>query len=212
MVHMPTDRPLRHVARQVINARPPTEACRRLLQQLRARCPTLLPPDPLPPGSVGAEVPLTRADVQRLVLSAASHRTGREVVWTSGDSELLVRAGKVTVVLDRGLITVNIPVSCDQINAAVVAVPFAVGDPEHPAGMIVATEERPRGPALIVDAWGEALLAFAWNVLLTVTTAVAEASGTDQDGAGLIPAALTATPDGLRVLTMARHTFDRNVR
>ena len=78
--------------------------------------------------------------------------------------------------------------------------------------MLVATEDRPRGPAIIVDAWGDALVAFAWDVLLTVATAVADASGNDTDGAGLIPAALTASPDGLRVLTMSRHAFDRIAR
>jgi hypothetical protein len=78
--------------------------------------------------------------------------------------------------------------------------------------MLVATEERPRGPAVIVDAWGDALVAFAWDVLLTVATAVADASGSDKDGAGLIPAALTASPEGLRILTMSRHGFDRITR
>ena len=209
---MAAKRRLHDLARQVVNVPPPSAECRRLLQQLRKRCPDLLPPDPLPSGSVGAEIPLTRADVQRLVLAAAQQGAGKEVVWTNGDSELVVTVGKVTVALDRGLVTVSIPVRCDQMTGAVVAVPFAVGDVDHPAGMIVAAEERPRGPALIVDAWGEALVAFAWKVLLTVATAVAEASGNDEDGAGLIPAALTASPDALRVLTMSRHAFDRNTR
>ena len=37
----------------------------------------------------------------------------------------------------------------------------------------------------------------------------AASAGKDVDGAGLIPASLTATADGVRILTMARHTFDR---
>ena len=209
---MPIRRPLRGLARQLVSAAPPSAECKRLLQQLRDRCPNLLPPDPLPPGTVGAEIPLTKNDVQVLVLEAARHGTATEVVWTQGESELVVTVGKVAVAIDRGLVTVSIPVSSDQTGAALIVVPFAVGDDEHPAGMLVATEERPRGPAIIVDAWGDALVAFAWDVLLTVATAVADASGSDKDGAGLIPAALTASPDGLRVLTMSRHAFDRIAR
>jgi hypothetical protein len=75
--------------------------------------------------------------------------------------------------------------------------------------MLVATEETPRGPDAIITVWSESLIAFAWKTLLTVVTQVAAATGKDQDGAGLIPAALTATPDGVRILTMARHSFDR---
>jgi hypothetical protein len=176
------------------------------------RCPDLLPPDPLKPGTVGPEIPLTKNDLQRLVLEAAKRGKAGEVVWTQGESELVVTVGKVAVALDRGLVTLSIPVSCDQTGGALIVVPFAVGDDAHPAGMLVATEERPRGPATIVDAWGDALVAFAWNVLLTAWTALADATGTDEDGAGLIPAALTASPDGLRVLTMSRHAFDRNAQ
>jgi len=75
--------------------------------------------------------------------------------------------------------------------------------------MICTTEERPRGPAAIVDAWGDALIAFAWRLLLTVAARVAAQSGTDLDRAGLIPAAIRATKDGVVLLPMARHTFDR---
>jgi hypothetical protein len=57
--------------------------------------------------------------------------------------------------------------------------------------------------------WGEALTALAWQALLGVSSALAAESGRDVDGAGLIPVALTATKDGLQILTMARHAFDR---
>ena len=163
-------------------------------------------------GGRGPEIPVSREDLQKLLLEAARQGSASEVVWVQGDSELIVSVGKVAVALEPGLIVITIPVRCDQIDRANIVVPFAVGDAERPAGMIVATEDRPRGPALIVDAWGEALLAFAWDLVMTLTTAVADASGADVDGAGLIPAALTASSDGIRVLTMARHAFDRNMR
>jgi hypothetical protein len=90
-----------------------------------------------------------------------------------------------------------------------IEVPFAVGSKDLPAGLVFATEERPRGPEVIVDAWSEALIAFAWRLMLTVAIRIAAQSGVDEDGAGLVPIALTAARESLSLTPMARHTFDR---
>jgi hypothetical protein len=113
------------------------------------------------------------------------------------------------VKLDDGLIVVSIPVSCDQVKSTVVQVPFSIGSKAAPAGLIAATEQAPRGPDIIVKVWGESLVAFAWHTLLTVVTRIAGRAGVDADGAGLIPAAIAAGTDGVRILTQARQTFDR---
>jgi hypothetical protein len=134
------------------------------------------------------------------------------VVWSLGGSELIVIVAKVQVRVDRGIVVLVIPVSCDQIPGAAIEVGFAVGDDSRPAGLLAVTEDRPRGPAAVVDLWGDALTGYAWQVMLSVTTGLAGATGEDDDRAPLVPAAITASPDGLRVLTMARHTFDRVVR
>src|SRR6266478_4102791 len=155
------------------------------------------PNDPLPAGKVGPEVPVDKATFGRLMSAAANQSNKGVEIWTSGDSELIVATGKVTVVLS------------DQSGAATIQVPFAVGGANTPAGMLVATEQHPRGPDAIIVVWSDALLAFAWKTLLTVATRVAASAGKDVDGAGLIPASLTATADGVRILTMARHVFDR---
>ena len=78
--------------------------------------------------------------------------------------------------------------------------------------MFAATERRPRGPAIITGPWGDALVAFAWKILLTVAQGIAEGAGRDADGAGLIPAAIATNSDTITVLTQARHTFDRVTR
>jgi hypothetical protein len=183
--------------------------CEKLLQTLRKRCPELLPRDPIAAGTVGPEVVLKRDEVQRLVSAAADADHRGLAVWTSGDSELLVYTGKVSVQLGAGLVLVSIPVQCAEAGTAEIQVPFAVGDEKQPAGMFAATEERPRGPAIVVELWGDALIAFAWKILLSVATGAAAAAGRDLDGNGLIPAALTVNADLVRVLTQARHTFDR---
>jgi hypothetical protein len=175
---------------------------------LRKFFPNFTPDKPLPPSAVGPEVPLPKATFAQLMTAAAASSNQGVEVWTKDDSALVVATGKVTLNLADGLVIVQIPVWCDQIEATV-QVPFAMGGANTPSGMLVATEETPRGPDAIITGWSEALIAFAWKTLLTVVTQVAAATGKDQDGAGLIPAALTATPDGVRILTMARHPFDR---
>jgi hypothetical protein len=45
--------------------------------------------------------------------------------------------------------------------------------------------------------------------VLGTAARIADATGRDVDGAGLIPVALRATDAGIAVLTMARHPFDR---
>jgi hypothetical protein len=161
----------------------------------------------LPAGKTGPELPVDRPTFQRLFTAAAAADHSAEV-WTQADSELLVFTGKVQADLQDGLVLVRIPVSCDQASATI-EVPFAVGSKDRPAGMVAATEASPRGPDAIVQVWGESLTAFAWRTLLKLATQAAWASGLDEDGAGLIPVALSASPDQLRILTMARHTFDR---
>jgi hypothetical protein len=143
-----------------------------------------------------------------LAAAAVEGNPGTQV-WVQRGGELLVVTGKVQVALDDGLVVISIQVSCDQVASALIQIPFAIGGKGAPAGMICATEERPRGPAAIVDTWGEALISFAWRLLLRVATRVAAQSGADQDGVGLIPAAIIATKDAITLLPMARHRFDR---
>ena len=195
-----------------------SEECARLLEQIKLRCPDLLPAAPLDAGTVGPEIPLNPDELQKLasvaVVSAAGLPTGTradQVVWSQGGNELLVLLAKVQVRLSDGIALVLIPASCDEEREALVTVAFAVGDDRRPAGLLAATENRPRGPGAVVDLWGDALTAFAWRVLLLVSTGVAGHVGQDVDGAPLVPAGLTANGNGLRILTMARHTFDRVV-
>ena len=77
--------------------------------------------------------------------------------------------------------------------------------------MLCATEERPRGPAAIVDVWHDALIALRGTSFSRFRGGGGE-TGTDDDGAGLIPSALSVNADGLRLKTLARHGFDRVTR
>lgn len=197
---------------------PISRQCKRLLEEVRRRCPGLLPPDPVGPGTVVGTVHLNPDEAARLFPSAAAVAAGLDplateprgpVLWREGDRELLVDTAKVVARFGSGVIAVSIPVSCDQSRPAFVHVSFVVGQPQAPAGLVAATEERPRGPAVVVDAWGDSLVAFAWHVVLVVVTQVAGEAGRDLDGSRLVPIGIAANPDGLFVVPMARHAFDR---
>ena len=190
-----------------------SELCRNLISGLISLFPKVHCSKPIPPGGVAPELKFDARAVQRLFVAAAMDGDSQGLlVWDNGDCELLVNTGKVRVDLEDGLIIVNIPVSCDQTGDITVQVPFAVGGKQRPAGMVIATEERPRGPAQIIDVWGESLTAFAWRTLLSITTRIAFNHGVDQDREGLLPAALTASRDGLSLVAMARHSFDRVIK
>ena len=197
---------------------PVDDECRKLLELVRTRCPGLLDERRRPAGEVGPEIPIdprSGASLYRLVargvagLSTEHTDDAGVVVWVSGDDELAVLVDKVRVKSGEGAVAVDIPVRCDRVGDAAVRVRFAVGSTDRPAGMMASTDERPFGPVEVVDVWGEALTAFAWQILLTSSAKLAHAAGRDADGAGLIPVAVRASLAGVAVLTMARHAFDR---
>ncbi len=97
---------------------------------------------------------------------------------------------------------------CDQTGATEVDVSFAVGLPDRPLGLVVATEDRPLGPAAVVDVWGDALIALAWQSLLDVASGVSAASGSDSAGTPLIASALHSDGKSLSVTPQARFAFD----
>ncbi len=191
------------------NNAPLDAECRRLIELLRQRCPDALPVTSLPAGSMGPRLSITPDEVLRLVRRIASPAGEASIVWTSNGNELLVDVSEVSLAFDHGLVHVSIPVRCDQVEHASIIVSFAIGDADLPAGLFAATFERPQGPPPIVGRWSEALIAYAWRLLVKSTVHIASASGSDEDGAGLIPLSIAATPTGLSLQTVARHAFDR---
>jgi hypothetical protein len=130
-----------------------------------------------------------------------------EVVWVDGDRELAVGIAELGIALAEGLLRVVIPVRCDQIGTTRVEVPFAVGSAKAPSGLFASTFQRPSGPPVIVSAWGDALVAFAWQCLLGLVTGVAGAVGKDARGNVLVPVDLAVSARAIQVLPMARHRF-----
>jgi hypothetical protein len=204
---------------------PLDNACATLLEIVRKRCPGLLPAAPLPAGTPLAPLPILPTEAGSLigvaarqaVLAAAGARIPSDpamlpatVLWQDGPAALLVEVGAIAVQLDEGLVSIGIPVRCDQLprGRELVTVEFVVGTPARPAGMLAAASE-PRGSRVVVERWGEALLGLAWQALLDAVGGVAGAAGVDEDGAVLVPTALTASANGLALTAQARHGIDR---
>lgn len=152
------------------------------------------------------------ADAQRLLRDAAREAAGipkggpPSVVFTALAGELLIRTGGLTLACGSGLVTIGVPVSCDQLpQDAPVTVPFAVGTEAKPAGLLMTTVDRPDGPAVVVDGWGSTVTAFAWQALLQLAVSLCAAAGKDWAGDPLVPGYLGAADGFLVVAPMARH-------
>ena len=189
----------------------------RIVARLRPLDPRRFQLQPLKSGTAGADVRVPAREAAQLARIAArlvgglaaDGRLGSTLLWQRGGNSLLVLPDQLALRLGSGVLAFTVPVQCDQSEATEVHVSFVVGDPKRPAGLLAVTEERPRGPDVVVDTWGEPIVAFCWHVVLQLATSLAAEAGLDEDGAALIPVALQATPEALVITPMARHEFDR---
>ncbi len=201
---------------------PLDEGCRKAIEYLREHCPELIPtrvepgvqtePIPVDTKRVGALVQLAaaQAGARAAGLSRYAADTPPAVLWRDGVDALLVLLDTVSVETGDGLVTVSVEVACDQLGRrgrARVFVDLVVGTPDRPTGMLVAAP-RPRGPLVVVDRWGDALIAFAWQAMIDTATGLGAALGRDEDDAPLLPNRWAATDAGLELGAQARHPFD----
>ena len=171
---------------------------------------------PVPPGGVVAPVTVQASAVTGLTVAAIGARYAEpgqpppaKVIWQDGDSEVLVHLDKTETVIFPGLVLVALTLEADETGPGQLVVPFAVGSPDSPAGLVAVTEARPRGPAQLVDRWGEAATAAAWLALIDVAHGMALQSGTDTAGARLIPGAISCDGSVLAITPQARQPADQ---
>jgi hypothetical protein len=155
-------------------------------------------------GAVAAFVP--EFEVERTRAEADFERIDSYPEYPGEVHPMELLAGVLADVGD-GFVELTVPVACDQTGDAKVTVTFVTGTPDRPAGGIATTEDRPRGPAVIVENWHEPLIAFCWHTLVIATSALSSAIGSDLAGNALVTAAFAASAEGLAVTPMGRHTF-----
>lgn len=209
-------------------------ACRAHVEYLHKHRICDLPAVPLEPGVAAPALPVEADRATELVSLAARQaavaggtaifgqgrdRVGdlpRAVVWIAGPHELLVLLDELSVRTGEGAVSILVDVACDELRASTrsprarIQIDFAVGTEERPTGLLAAATP-PQGPALVVDRWGDALVAFAWQALLDSAAALTASAGSDTDGAGLLPTSWTASPRGIAISPRARHQIDRRI-
>lgn len=186
--------------------------CKKLLAELERRCPGLLPTGPLPPGEVLDPIDVGNDDLQELIYTAlgvSDKRRRNQVIWEQAGSELLVHLGRTRVQVVEGLIIVGMTVESNESGMVEVTIPFAVGRSDRLAGMVVTTEPKPRGPTMVIDRWGESLIAFAWQAVLDVVGTLSARAGVDEEGSPLLPGAIVADDNLLRMVAQAPQLFER---
>lgn len=129
-----------------------------------------------------------------------------QVVWTVGDSELLVHTDTITLTCTVGLLRVGIDVECDQVQGRqTMSVPFAVGTQDAPSGLVMQTYDRLDGPAVITAVWTDAITAFAWESVLETARRLCAEVGSDTRGRPLVPGSIGSGSGVLLLRPMARH-------
>ncbi|MDO6824395.1 hypothetical protein [Marinobacter sp. 1_MG-2023] len=142
----------------------------------------------------------------RLVLDLPRNSTPL-VVWTQGDSELLVHSDQTRIGFSSGVVALRITVECEEHGKLVVPVPIGVGTSQSPTGLIMSTFEDLEGPTELVDAWRDALIAFAWEALLEIARVICAEVGNDKRGLPLVPGSIGASPDRLLLQPVSRFSL-----
>jgi hypothetical protein len=83
-------------------------------------------------------------------------------------SDVLVHLDSIKVNLADGSLAVSVDLECDQTGRSALIVVFALGKPGDPAGLLVVTDELPRGNGILAARWGRILQASVWAALLSL--------------------------------------------
>ncbi len=161
-----------------------------------------LSPDALKLPSKDAQVILRH--VVRLVLDLPRNSTPL-VVWSQADSELLVHSDQTLIAFSSGVVTITLAVECDQHKMVQIPVPIGVADTQSPAGLVMSSFTDLEGPEEIVETWFDPIVAFAWELLLEIASAVCQQVGKDSRGLPLVPGNVAAGSGYLLIQPIARH-------
>jgi hypothetical protein len=115
-----------------------------------------------------------------------------KVVWVDGGDEVLVHLDSTSTMIAGQTVLVSIDLESDQTGRTPLIVAFAL-PPSKEAGLVVATDEYPRGNGLLASRWGRAVQAAAWSAMLTLAADHASERG-------LAPLGLAVTSGQLHLI------------
>jgi hypothetical protein len=186
--------------------------CEALLAELRARRDRMRTGPG--PGELGEPARLTEPQLLCLMRAelAAGGLVGGCFVWQDLDAELAVNVMETRLALLDGLLLFGLPTRCEELGEAELVIPLALGTPVEPAGTVMAAEPLARGPELLVELWGRAVVATVWRAFVDACALVAASVGEDRFCNPLLPGAVYAEPGMLTIVPQARHAVDLAAR
>lgn len=152
------------------------------------------------PGGLGIARTIDDRQLTGLVRDAVG--SGR-IRWLARGGEAVVLRDVTRAASRSGVVVVGMTLQTDQTGEQELTVPFAVGSATRDAGLLATTHRVPDGHVQLARAFGEAVVATAWQALLAVAVGVAAAAGTSTTGRTLQPALLRAAPGRLTVVPRA---------
>ena len=130
--------------------------------------------------------------------SVASDDPPSRVVWVDGPDEALVHLDSVAFRVAGGMLIASVDLETDETGRAPVIVRFALGGPDDPDGLVVATDEVAHGRVELVSRWGESVQAALWSALLSLCADHARQRGERPAGLALAHDAVVLRDTGAR--------------
>jgi hypothetical protein len=125
--------------------------------------------------------------------SAPNGAVPASVIWTDQGDEVLVHLSSLNISFVESTVLVSIDLESDQSGRTAMVVALALGDtPQAGGALLAATDEIPRGNALLAARWGKVLRDAAWTAFLVLAADHA-------DQTRLSPQALTLAHGQLRL-------------
>ncbi|MCP4424814.1 MAG: hypothetical protein GY803_10000 [Chloroflexi bacterium] len=90
------------------------------------------------------------------------------VIWSDGDSEIVVHPAELRALLRPGLVLIELPLSTDQSGKDKLVTAFSVGKTAETATLVALTESVPRGNAILASRWGYVVQEVLWQALLAI--------------------------------------------
>jgi hypothetical protein len=142
-----------------------------------------------------------RADLVSRIIGRGWER-GRDpsvpsyVVWRDAGDEVVVHLDSFRVNLLEGAIIASLDLECDQTGRTPMVCQFATGIGEDTAGLLMTTDDLPKGNGLLASRWGEAVQNAIWSALLEMAAEHAQERQ-------LVPVGLHVSGGVLMIETMA---------